>query len=156
MKVKDIMNASPRSCRPQTNLAEVATLMWDGDCGVIPVVEDGNRAIGMVTDRDICIAVATRRRRADEIQVRELCGGELFSCRPEDEVLSALHSMGEHKVRRLPVLNQSGELVGVLSLNDIILEAKEKRDRRTGAPTYEEVLNALKSICGHRLVAVAA
>lgn len=154
MKVKDIMSRNVRSCGPEANLATAATLMWEGDCGVIPVLEDGRRVKGVITDRDICIAVATRHRRADEIGVGELVSGQVFACGPEDELRSALETMKEHKVRRMPVVGKEGELLGMLSLNDIVLEAKEGKGRKSIG--QEEVLDALKSICEHRLVAVAA
>lgn len=155
MKVRDIMSGTIHACSPDTNLAEAAMMMWDGDCGVIPVVKEGNQAAGMITDRDICIAVATRNRRAEEIRVGDVIGPQLFSCSPDDDVRIALRLLGERKVRRLPVVNEKRELVGILSFNDIILEAKEAKGRK-GAPSYEEILNALKAVCGHRFTAVAA
>lgn len=154
MKVKDIMSQNTRSCSPEANLAAAATLMWEGDCGVVPVVEEGGRVKGLLTDRDICIAVATRHRRADEIGVGEVISGQVFSCGPEDDLHTALRTMKERKIRRLPVLGKDGELLGLLSLNDLVLEAKEGKSRK--GIGQEEVLDALKSICEHRLVAVAA
>ncbi len=154
MKVQEIMSRNVRSCGLGSNLAEAATLMWEGDCGVIPVTEEGSKVKGLITDRDICIAVATRHRRADEIGVGEVISGQVFGCRPEDDLRAALETMREHKVRRLPVIDKAGELQGMLSLNDIVLEAKEGRGRK--GIGLEEVLDALKSICEHRLVAVAA
>ena len=64
MKVRDLMTSRVRTCRPSTSLADVVSEMWEGDCGVLPVVNDEGRVIGMITDRDICIALATRDRFA--------------------------------------------------------------------------------------------
>ena len=154
MKVKEIMSRNVQTVGSDDQLATAATLMWEADCGVVPVVGENNKVLGMLTDRDICIAVATRHRRADEIRVGEVISGQLFSCGPEAELRTALETMKAQKIRRLPVVGSQGELLGVLSLNDIILEAKEGKNKKS--PTYEEVLNVLKAISGHRLVAVAA
>lgn len=154
MKVRDIMSQNVQSVGSDDHLATAATLMWEADCGVVPVVGENNKVLGMLTDRDICIAVATRHRRADEIRVGEVISGQLFSCDPDAELKTALVTMKEHKIRRVPVVGRKGELLGVLSLNDVILEAKEGRNKKS--PSVEEVLDVLKAISGHRWVAVAA
>jgi CBS domain-containing protein len=165
MKVQEIMTRSVKSCSPETNLAVAAMMMWDGDCGVIPVVtteQEGQKVAGMITDRDICIAVATKHRRADEITAGEVLqesGGGLYSCKPENDVHEALKIMREHKIRRLPVVNKEGRLVGLISLNDIVLSEREligAKGRGAVGLTAEEIVDTFKSICGHRLPAVAA
>ena len=75
MKVREMMTSDVKTCRPETNLAEAVKDMWEGDCGALPVVSDEGRVIGMITDRDICIALATRGRSADRIAVREVAQG---------------------------------------------------------------------------------
>ena len=85
MKVRDVMTSDVRTCRPETNLADAVRHMWDGDCGALPVVNDEGRVTGMITDRDICIAVATRGRSADRIAVREVTQGHAYTCLAEDD-----------------------------------------------------------------------
>jgi len=151
MKVREIMTADVRSCQPETNLADVAKTMWDRDCGILPVVTSEGRVIGMITDRDICMAVATKGRTPDRISVREVSAGTVYSCLPEDETGAALETMKTRKVRRLPVVDEQGHLKGILSMNDLVLHTNAKRGI---APT--EIVGALKGICEPRHVQVGA
>jgi CBS domain-containing protein len=142
MKVRDLMTSDVRTCRPETNLAEAVRDMWEGDCGALPVVNDDGRVIGIITDRDICIALATRGRAADRIAVREVPHGHVYTCLPEDDTTTALQTMKAHKVRRLPVVDADGHVRGILSLNDVVTH--------TGSASPTEVVNTLAGICEHR------
>jgi CBS domain-containing protein len=147
MQVKDIMVADVRSCRPGTNLAEAATIMWAGDCGALPVVEGGGKVVGMITDRDICLAVGTRNRAPSELTVFDVKPNprELYTCAPEDDIHEALKTMRTRGVRRLPVVN-NGALRGMLCLNEITLNA-----RRRGDISYEDIVETFKAISEHRI-----
>ena len=145
MKVQEIMTQQVASCAPDTDLTSVAKLMWDRDCGVIPVVDAAGKVLAVVTDRDICIGVATKSRTASHIAAREVMSGTLHACLPDDDIMAALDTMKDAKVRRLPVIDQNGHLKGILSLNDVVLRAKPK-----GSPSAEKVVNTLKSVCEHR------
>jgi CBS domain-containing protein len=103
MKVKDLMTNEVKVCDLNSSLAQAAKLMWDNDCGILPVLKDGSEIVGLITDRDICMAAATKDRNIASISVAEVITGEVYSTRPEDDVHSALKTMQEHKVRRLPV-----------------------------------------------------
>ena len=138
MKVRDLMTTDVRSCRPETNLAEAVREMWEGDCGALPVVTDEGRVTGVITDRDICIALATRDRPADRIAVGEVTAGRAYTCLPEDEAAAALNAMKVHKVRRLPVVDAEGHLRGMLSLNDVVTR---------GAASATDVMGTLAGIC---------
>ncbi len=94
MKVRDLMTTDVKSCNSDTNLAAAASRMWEGDCGALPVVDDDGKFIGMITDRDICMAVATRPRLASDILVGEVTSGAIYVCHPTDEVQFALKTMG--------------------------------------------------------------
>src|SRR6266849_10255401 len=104
MKVKEVMMCTPYTCRRETNLGEATELMWKANCGVLPVTEADGMVCGVVTDRDICIALGTRNRVAGEVTVGEVTGGKLHAFSPEDEIHLALLTMREGKVRRLPVI----------------------------------------------------
>jgi len=145
MKVQDVMVKGVRFCSPDTNLATVAKTFWEQGCGALPVVENG-RAIGMITDRDISIALGTRNAKAGDTYVREVALPKVFFCLPEDEIHTALLTMRAQQVRRLPVVDQTGALAGILSLDDIVLFAGEKA---TDELTYTDVVDAMKSICEH-------
>jgi CBS domain-containing protein len=144
MKVRDLMTKDVKSCGPDTNLAAATELMWNADCGVLPVVENG-RLAGIITDRDISIALGTRNRRASDVKVGEVATRDVQTCAPDADVHSALAIMRRAKVRRLPV-TEDGKLEGILALNDVI----EAVDRKHGDIDYEDVMNTMKAICEHR------
>ena len=144
MKIKDIMTASPAVCSPSTTLAAAAALMLDADCGVLPVVDDHARLIGIVTDRDMYIALATRNRLASEISVGEVARRQVFTCEPDDDVQVALETMKQRCVRRLPVDGFGGTVAGIVSMNDILRAAGPHKAVRN-----EEVVSAFQGICAH-------
>ena len=141
MKVEQLMTPSPATCGLTENLAQAAERMWDANCGIIPVVDDLGHVTGVVTDRDICIAAATRGRAPGEIRVDEMPGRPVVACRPDDDVKTALNAMKEHRVRRLPVTSDEGILHGIISLDDIA-SAAGSRD----TITTSEVTSAMKAI----------
>lgn len=143
MKIKDIMTAEPRTCSLGTNLAAAAALMLDGDCGILPVVE-GGKLVGVVTDRDMFIALATRNKRASEIAVGEVVQTPVHTCGPDDDVHVALATMKQHRVRRLPVEGFGGTVMGIVSMNDILLAAGARKPVREA-----EVVDTFQAICAH-------
>jgi CBS domain-containing protein len=142
--VKDIMTAEPRTCSRGTNLAAAAALMLEGDCGILPVVEDG-KLVGVVTDRDLYVALATRNNRPSEVTVGEVAQTPVYTCGPEDSLHSALATMKQHRVRRLPVEGFGGSAVGVVSMNDILLAAEARKTVRDA-----EIVETFRAICAHR------
>jgi CBS domain-containing protein len=143
MKVREIMTVAPRTCTPDTTLAEAANVMWESDCGALPVVDDGE-LVGIVTDRDMFIALGTRNTRAALLRVGAVATRKVVTCRADDEVEAALSTMKEARVRRLPVVDANRKLIGILSLNDIALAAGDDRPVRD-----RDVMDALRSICAH-------
>lgn len=143
MKVREIMTGEPRTCSPDTNLAAAAALMLDGDCGILPVLEDG-KLIGVVTDRDMYIALATRDRRASKLTVGEVVQAPVFTCGPDDDVQTALETMKQHGVRRLPVEGFGRTVMGIVSMNDIVLASGPRKPVRDA-----DVVNTLQAICAH-------
>ncbi len=153
MKVKEIMTSPVQYCAPENSLAEAALMMWNSDCGALPVVNHEAEVMDVITDRDICMAAATKNRRVTDISVWETSSGKVYACSPEDYVLHALKLMEQHKVRRLPVVNAAGVLEGVISLNDVILRVREeKTSRRTTDPSYGDVIKSLQGIGAHRVL----
>jgi CBS domain-containing protein len=150
MKIRDIMTPEPRVCTPETTLAVAAGQMWDTDCGILPVVEDG-ALVRVLTDRDICIALATRPARAAAMKVGEVAARTVWTCGPDEDLHVALAAMKTHRVRRLPVVDARGHLVGVISLNDLVLAAGPDAPVRG-----DEVVDTLKAICAHHLPAPKA
>jgi CBS domain-containing protein len=142
MKVKDLMTNDVKRCSPETNLAEAARIMWEGDCGAVPVTDERDHIIGVITDRDICIAAATRPRSEGEIPVRDVISAAAYTCAPSDDVRAALETMKARKVRRLPVVDQGGRLVGIVSIHDIAGQSRSK----SGDVSPDSVLDAFIAI----------
>lgn len=150
MKVKDICTRTVRSCTPETTLADAGWAMWDADCGVLPILDETGKVVGVVTDRDISIGAATKFRPAAQIAVREVISTKLHSCKAGDDVREALKTMRQEKVRRLPVVDQEGKLQGILSLNDIALAAVPEKSAKPGDVTTEDLSQVMKAVCAHR------
>lgn len=155
MKVKDLMTQDAKGIWLTESLANAAKSMWENDCGILPVIKDGRKVVGMITDRDICMAAAMRERSASAISVEEVITGKVFSVKPDDEIEVALHLMREHKVRRLPVLGEEGELSGVLSINDVVMKARPANGKQTSPLSYANVVKTYKAICEHPVLEMA-
>ncbi|MEW6731790.1 MAG: CBS domain-containing protein [Acidobacteriota bacterium] len=148
-KAKDIMTKEVATCRPDTNLAATMELMWDKDCGVLPVVDNENKVVGIITDRDIAIAVGTRNKLASDINVGEVMTERVYSCSPEDNLEDVIDLMSTTKVRRLPVIDHELKLHGILSLNDVALFAEEAKGKEQPDISYRDAAITLKAICHH-------
>ena len=142
MTVEELMTPSPATCGPADNMAQAVERMWDANCGIIPVVDDAGRVLGVLTDRDICIAAGTRGVAPGDLGVQEMPQTRIACCRPDDDVRTALAIMRRHRVRRLPVTTDEGVLHGILSFDDVALAAGP----RSGV-TATDVVATMKAIC---------
>ncbi|MBX3463599.1 MAG: CBS domain-containing protein [Planctomycetes bacterium] len=138
------MSAPVHTCQPQSTLADAARLLWEHDCGLVPVVGRDGRVGATVTDRDICMAALLRGRRLDELRVAETMSKQVVTCSPDEDVQAAAERMVAQQVHRLPVVDADGKLQGILSLNDLALAGEA--DARLG----REALRALVGISRHR------
>jgi len=150
MKVKDVMVKTPAYCSPQTNLGAGAEIMWNRNCGFLPVVDAQRRVVGVVTDRDIAIALGTQNRLPGEITVDEVATHKVHSCRPEYDIHMALDTMAEGKVRRLVVVDEQNQFEGVLSMDDVVRFA-ETTPGGKGDLSSDDVLRTLKTLYGPQL-----
>ena len=150
MLIAEVMTPGPITCTPDTTVAEAARLMWEGDCGVLPVVDDAGKLTGVVTDRDLFIALATRDVRASELAVGTVARPSPVTCTPRDDVPHAMAKMRSRRVRRLPVIEKGGTLVGIVSMNDLVLAVAPETS------LGGQVVGTLQTISEHPLpVAVA-
>lgn len=146
MKVHELMQSKVLSCHSNTDLETVAMLMWNGNCGAIPVVDDSGRPQAMITDRDIAMGAAFNHRPLRDITVEQIRNGfELLSCSTDDDLSAALSIMHAGQIRRLPVVDGQGKLAGIVSMDDLILIAGPKKSNGT-AVTYEDVMSTLQYI----------
>jgi CBS domain-containing protein len=151
MKVKEVMTQDAKAIWITESLVEAAKSMWENDCGILPIVKDGRKVVGLITDRDICMATAMKQRNPASISVEEVMSGTVYATAPEEDLEQALKTMREHKIRRLPVLNLEGELEGILSMNDIVLKAREPNGKKKPQVAYADVVKTDKAICEHPL-----
>jgi len=147
MKVKELMSVDVKSCREDSDLATATKIMWDADCGIVPVVNDDRQVVGVITDRDICVAAATRSMDPGALKVRDVMSRTVATCADTDDARVALGTLKDRRVRRLPVVDRQRRLVGVISLNDLAIRAECRRDAEIPG---EEFLDAMKAICAHR------
>ena len=150
MKVRDLCTRSVRTCGPGSSLADAGWAMWEGDCGILPIVDGENRVLGVITDRDICMAVVTKALPASQISAQDVSGGHLHSCKLDDDVKLALATMRSQGVRRLPVVDGEGKLKGILSLNDVTLAVPRGDLARKRGATDEDLIPTLQAVCAHR------
>lgn len=145
MKTRDVMTEGARTCAPDHPLNCAAQIMWEHDCGCVPVVGDDGKAVGMITDRDICMAAYTQGRTLSEMQVSSAMSTDLVAVRDTDALDVAEQRMRERQVRRLPVLDAKGSVVGILSLSDIVRHTQT--DARSNGAGPAKVTDTLAAIC---------
>jgi CBS domain-containing protein len=147
MKIRDLMTKQVASVRASDSTAVAARLMWDCDCGAVPVLDEEGRAIAMITDRDICMAALMRDRAPSAIPVADAMSRDLQSCGPDDSVSSAEQLMRAHQIRRIPILDRDRRPLGLLSLADIVRATDRQKGRAPSEVAAEEVAVTLADIC---------
>lgn len=151
MIVSEIMRTDVATCRPRMDLEQAIQKLLEHDCGFLPVLGTFGTVVGVITDRDICASLATRRRTAAHVMVEEAMQRPVYKCEASDTVLTALGTMSQHRIRRLPVVDAKGTLVGVLSMDDLILATT-----KPGGATSEDIVETLRVICRRREPELAA
>lgn len=151
MKVREIMTEPPLTCTPDTSLTVAARLMREADYGTLPVVDAHGTIVGIITDRDICLALARTNRNALNIAVREVMTKKVFSAFVDEDVHRALATMKSARVRRLPVRDEFGRLRGMVSIEDVVV-----RGLQSGAIDRDELIAALAAMYVRVPVAVEA
>lgn len=149
MKVHEIMSEPVVTCTPDTTLSAAARLMRDADYGTLPVIDAQGRVAGIITDRDVCLAVAGSARNAAHIAVHEVMTRKLVTVQATDTIHTALATMKGARVRRLPVLDSFGHLKGILSIEDVVVRGLE-----SGGIGTDEIVMALRTMYERRPVAI--
>src|SRR5262245_5924517 len=126
MNANDLMTREPRSVRTTDRLDAAARVLWEQDCGIVPVVDAANVLVGVVTDRDLCMASYTQGRPLNEIAVVGSLARQLLTCRHDDSLTNVLSAMQQAQVHRLPVVDARGVLVGLVSINDVVRAAHQR------------------------------
>jgi CBS domain-containing protein len=150
MRVEQLMTKHVQTCRPEDSLEQAAQLMWDYDCGSLPVCsgDEPSKAVGMITDRDIAMCAMFHPKPLRELPVSEAMARNLRVCRQTDSIEDVESIMRDTQVRRLPVVGSDGRIVGMISLADLAREAA--RECAPGASkeiTETQVGDTLAAIC---------
>ncbi len=156
MKVRDIMTQTAVTCGPETDVGSAVELLWVHNYGMLPVVDANSKLIGIVTDRDICIALGTRNRLPGDIAVGEVAIAPVYTCNSDDEIHEALGTMAERQVHRLPVVDRNNVPQGVLSMDDILLHADVNKWEGCCELSSEEVIRSLRRMHGQQFPIVPA
>lgn len=155
MKVKTLMTTRVVTCAEYNTLNTAAQLMWENDCGCLPVVDKEGRLIGILTDRDVCMAAYTQGVQLTGSPVVTAMSRKVISCKPDDDVLAAELMMRQNKVRRLPVLRPDRRLAGIISLDDIAREAhREYLNKVTREISDAEIARTMAAVSEprHRII----
>jgi CBS domain-containing protein len=143
MRIQDLMTRSPRTCSPESTLAEAAQAMGEARCGVLPVVDRG-KTVGMLTDRDVCLALTREDSRPSEVRVDRAMTRDVHYVKEEETHSRALQLMRRWRVRRLPVLAADGTLRGIVTLDDLALRATPEGE---DGPTWADLVGTFQAIC---------
>lgn len=154
MAISDLMSRNVATCSADDGLDVPARLMWDLDIGCVPVLDEQQHVIGIVTDRDVCMAAYTQGKAPQHIPVREAMAHEVYACLPDDSVAEVEEIMRRRRVRRVPVVDLDGHLVGLISLNDLARESARQQTRVQKDLTPFDVSATLAAICQPRRPAV--
>ncbi|HSX20125.1 MAG TPA: CBS domain-containing protein [Gammaproteobacteria bacterium] len=140
MKVKDVMTKNPKTVNASDTVLEAVKCMQQKNCGFVPV-SDNDKLVGMITDRDVTIHLTADKKDPEKTRVEDVMTKKVLYCFEEDTLEDILHNFGEQQIHRLPVMNSSKRLVGVITLGDIARAAKND------AKLYELIGKAKEQIC---------
>ncbi|HKB70759.1 MAG TPA: CBS domain-containing protein [Thermoanaerobaculia bacterium] len=150
MNVQAIMTPSPFFATRHATISDIAKIMAEEEVGVVPIVDAAHRVLGILTDRDVCKAIATTNCAACEIPAVDLASKPVITCGPGEELESALRTMRHHHIRRLPVVDEDGKLQGILSIDDVVLRSEEAMETTHSTVSFGDAVRTLKAIYGER------
>jgi CBS-domain-containing membrane protein len=158
MRVDQLMTKQVQSCQPEDTLDRAAQLMWDHDCGCLPVCtgNGARRALGVITDRDICMCALFHGEPLRALRVSDAMAKQVCVCRPGDSLAAAEQVMRDAHIRRLPVVDEQGALIGMISLADLAREAAREETQPQQEITETEIGYTLAAICEPTSHALAA
>ena len=146
MRVKDLMSQPLSTCNIHDSAASAAQIMWEHDCGIVPVVDDSGRLVGVVTDRDVCMAAYFQNRPLTEVPIEHFMSRDLSACHPEDALAHAEQLMVDRQIHRVPVVDSAGAPIGILSVSDLAREAVRTGNGRHHGEPNEALLNTVAAI----------
>ncbi|MGZ3439423.1 MAG: CBS domain-containing protein [Polyangia bacterium] len=151
MKIEQLMTKNVSACTPEQTLNCAAQIMWDQDCGCVPIVDDKNLVVGMLTDRDICMAAYTTNAPLSELRIGDIMAKQVIACGPFDTVEQAEALMRQHQLRRLPIVGFENQLIGILSLNDLARVVRLQSHTRERGVSPDAIEATLAAVCEPRV-----
>ena len=118
---------------------------------MLVIVNDDQKVLGVVTDRDMFIALGTRNQLPGDVTVGSVSSGKVYSCYADDDIRTALATMARERVRRLPVINREGKLEGILSMDDVVAHSQGQGAGRTPDLSFDDVIGTLKKVYAPRI-----
>jgi len=155
MNVSDLMTQAVQSCGPNDNLQRAMQIMWERDCGIVPIVDDDGKVVGMITDRDVAVAAYTQGRPLWQIAVSNAMAKQVHGVRESDSLEAVETLMRRVRVRRVPVLDGDGRLKGILSMNDLARHAHRSIGRKANGLSGDSVVQTMAAICEPHAAATA-
>jgi CBS domain-containing protein len=156
MRVEELMSRNPHTCTADQKASDAARAMWDFDIGCIPIIDDKRVPIAMVTDRDICMAAYMKNAAPTQLRLRDAMSRSVLTCKATDSLASAESVMRKGQVRRLPVVDAEGKLIGVLSLNDLVMAGAQSGLTKAKQRLMGDLNQTLSDVCRHRPSEVGA
>ena len=154
MKINQLMTKPVKTCHPGDSGTVAARIMWDFDVGAIPVVDDHEQLIGMITDRDLCMAAYHRGEGLHEIRVAEAMNRHVVTCHSDVTETEVAQLMAKHRIRRIPIVDDDQRPIGIVSINDLAAAADGMAGSVRGRDVAPQTVTAaLAAITGHRVTA---
>ena len=146
MNVEQLMSKNVKTCSAYDTLELAARIMWENDCGAVPIVDTDNRPIGMITDRDICMAAYTQGKPLWSMPVSSAASHGVIAVRDSDGLDAAEALMQKHQIRRVPVVDADGKAIGILSMNDLARHAHTGHHRHNGL-SADSIIRTFAAVC---------
>jgi len=136
MLCSEIMTPVPAVCSYQDTVLQAARVMRDLNVGYVPIVDEKDQLVGIITDRDICIQVVAENKKPEEEKLKDYVTPKPYTCKPGDDISKAIQLMKAHQVRRIPIVDDTDQCLGIISLGDLAV----------GTHMEKEIFRALERI----------
>jgi CBS-domain-containing membrane protein len=130
LRCRDVMIKNVTTAAPETSIREIARIMRADDVGAVPIVSNDGRLAGIVTDRDLVVTGLTKYKADTDLSAEDCMSTDVFTAKLNDRIVEAIEQMGDHQVRRIPIVDNKDRLVGIVSLSDVALASNDDRELR--------------------------
>jgi CBS domain-containing protein len=151
VKIEDLMTRDVRTCAPSDTLATAAQIMWENDCGAVPVIDSEDRVIGIITDRDLAMAAHLQGVPLRDSRVASAMARDVKSCSPRESPATVQAIMQQHKIRRVPVVDEQRRLVGIVSLGDLAYAMAAEQTLGGDGMTWPAIAHTLARVSEPRI-----